>query len=265
MALAAVALIPSPLSAGVLGPVDIGAHESGVQRTRFVGRPATLYNYRWETDRSGDRVTFTARGNNNKSGAARVEWTERSVMEITAAGIRTVSWAKDSSGAEQESWKMDYNWAAHTAAYSYRNRATGKTDSKTVHFGANAYPADAMYFLLRGFPFENGVGAKISGEFVLTDGQVFTGTVILRAEERLNTPMGTIDTYKLEFKLGGLLGSMAPRMYMWFTRSAPHVFVRYEGKEDGLTSPRTVNELMSCEPAGCVPAQAPAANGASVQ
>jgi hypothetical protein len=249
-------LLPVIAVAGDLGNIDIAARESGVQQTRFVGKQPILYNYKWEMKRDGSRISYTAKGDNNKKGGKRVDWVENVVMELTDSGIRTLVWAKDSSGAEQENWKTEYDWAARTAAYTYVDRASGKKDAKTLKFGAKAYSGDAMYFMLRGFPFEKGAGAKIEGEFVLTDGQVFTGAIINRGEEQLQTAFGPLDTYKLEFKIGGAIGAFAPRMYIWFTKSEPHVFVRYEGKEDGLTKPRTVTDLLQYEPASRIKSEA---------
>lgn len=244
--------VPFAASAQTLGPIQIAPKESGIERTRFIGKDATLYNYSWEIDNQGGRILYAAKGDNNKQGAKRIEWTENVVMELVPGGLRTLSWAKDSSGAEQQSWKLEYDWTARKMKYSWKDRASGKTEAKTVDLGPNAYALDSMYFLLRGFPFDKGPGAKISGDFVLTNGQVFAASIIHRGEERLETPFGPLDTYKLEFKLGGAIGGLAPKMYSWYTKAAPHVFVRREGKDDGLTKPRTVNELLKFSPDGII-------------
>jgi hypothetical protein len=228
---------------------DIAPRESGVQRVRFTSGQKTLYNYRWELARDGRFVAFTGRGDNDKSGAARVEWVETARMELTADGLRTLAWTKDSSGAEQESWRIEYDWAARRATWTYRDRTSDdEAETKTLTFGPRAFAADNMYFFLRGFPFEQGEGAQIEGEFVLTDGKVMKGSVVHRGEERLETAFGPMDTYKLEFKPGGLVGALAPRMYIWYTKSAPHLFLRFDGRDEGVTSARTTNELIRYAP-----------------
>lgn len=253
--------IPVAGAGAGLGPIEIAPQESGVQMTRFEKKKDALYNYSWNVKREGGRVVFSARGDNNKSGPKRIEWTENSVMELDGSSLRTLTWAKDSSGAEQESWKLTYDWAARKVNYLYQDRATGKTESKSVELGSRAFSSDAMYFMLRAFPFEQGTGTRIDGDFVLTNGQVLPAYIILRGEEKLTTPMGTFETYKLEMKLKGALGGIAPKMFMWFTKDKPHLFVRYDGKEAGLTSGRTVNELLKFTPAEWIkpmPAQTPA-------
>jgi len=229
--------------------MDIAQRETGIQRVRYENETKTLYNYRWELTREGRIVTVTGKGDNDKKGPERVEWVETSKMELTPNGLQTLVWTKESSGAEQESWRMEYNWKARTATYAYRDRASGKTEEKTLAFGSKAYASDAMYFFLRGFPFEKGEGTKIEGEFVLTEGKVMSGSVIHRGEEKIKTAFGSLDTYKLEFKPGGFVGAFAPRMFIWFTKSKPHLFVRYDGKDDGLMNPRTTTELIRYTPA----------------
>ncbi|RJO66823.1 MAG: hypothetical protein C4523_11315 [Myxococcales bacterium] len=232
-----------------LNEAEIAPRESGVQLVRYADEQRPLYNYRWELVREGNRVTVTGRGDNDKKGPERVEWAETSMMEIAPGGLRTLVWTKESSGAEQESWRMKYDWAAHKVVYAYRDRASGKSEEKTLTFGPKAYASDAMYFFLRGFPFEKGEGAKVEGEFVLTEGKVMSGVVIHRGEEQIKTAFGPLDAYKLEFKPGGLLGAFAPRMFIWYTKSMPHLFVRFDGKDDGVMKPRTTNELVHYSPA----------------
>ena len=241
--------LPAAALAAELGPIEIAPQESGVQMTRFEKKTEALYNYSWNVKRDGGKVVFSAKGDNNKSGAKRIEWTENSVMELNGSSLRTLSWSKDSTGAEQESWKLTYDWAGGKVHYNYQDRAGGKKESKSVELGSTAFSSDAMYFMLRGFPFEQGPGARIDGDFVLTNGQVLPAYIILRGEEKVTTPMGTFDTYKLEMKLKGALGPIAPKMFMWFTKDKPHLFVRYDGKEAGITSGKPVNVLLKFSPA----------------
>ncbi len=241
--------LATPALAEGIGPIDVRARETGVQKTRFIGKDATLYNYSWEMDRDGARVVYSAKGDNGKQGAKRIEWTEKSVMEIVPGDVRTLSWVKESSGAEQQTWRLEYDWTARRMKYTWHDRATGKREEKTVELSSNAHAGDAMHLLVRGFPFQKGPGTRISGDFVMTNGQVFAASMIFRGEERIETAFGPVDAYKIEFKLGGAIGGLAPKMYTWYTKAAPHVFLRYEGKDDGLTKPRTVNDLIRYTPA----------------
>ena len=274
LAVVAVFMVPSMALSADIGPIDIAKVEGGVQKIHYVKKDKTIYNYSWKLKRDGKRVAFSAKGDNNKVGAKRIEWVENSVMELSGNSLRTLSWSKDSSGNEQESWKLTYDWQGRKMDYQWQNRKNGKKKSKTVKLGPKALSADAMYFMLRGFPFEKGKGTKIDGDFILTDGQALSAYIIMRGEKTITTPLGKIDTYKLEMKLKGALGPIAPKMYMWYTKSKPHLFVRYEGKENGLMKPRTANELIRYTPAADIkpvkvilPDQeaAPAADAASIK
>ncbi|MBI5526692.1 MAG: hypothetical protein HY897_10200 [Deltaproteobacteria bacterium] len=240
--------VPVLAASGGFETMEVAPRESGVQFIRYADGQAILYNYRWELAREGRRVTVNGKGDNNKAGAERVEWVETSEMEMAGGGLRTRVWIKESSGAEKESWRIEYDWTARKAAYTYRDRASGKTEARTVTFGPRAFAADAMHFVLRGFPFEKGTGTAIKGEFVLTDGSVTKGAVIHRGEERIGTAFGPLDTFKLEFRPSGIVGVLAPKMFIWYTKTTPHLFVRYDGKDDGFLKPRTTNELVKYSP-----------------
>ena len=169
-------------------------------------------------------------------------------MELSADGLRTINWTKKSTGAERMTWQLDYDWAAHRVRYNYVDAATGKKEAKTIKIEPGAISGDALNFVLRAFPFERGKGYQIKGQIIMTDGSALSGLIIHLGEEKLSTAFGTIDTYKLQLKPAGALGVVAPKMYMWFTKSAPHIWLRFDGRDEGLTSPRTMNTLLEYEP-----------------
>ena len=110
-------------------------------------------------------------------------------------------------------------------------------------------PVDWMYIMLRAFPFDKGKGYEQEGAFVLTDGKVMEGAIAHRGEARIKTVWGMLDCYKLELDPDGLTGVFAPSMYIYYTKSKPHVFVRFDGKDAGYFEDRTVNVLVKYEPA----------------
>lgn len=234
------------------GGILIGVRESGVQQIRYADSEETLYNYNWELIRkdaeNGTIITIHGRGDNNRKGEDRIEWTEESELELTKNGLRTLFWRKRSSGAEQETWLIRYDWTNRRAAYTHEDRLSEKKEEKTLAFGLNAYALDSINFHLRGFPFEKGKGTRLEGEFILTDGSVMEGAIVHAGEERLESAFGSLEAYKLEIDPWGFIGVFAPKMYLWFTKSKPHLFLRYDGKDDGLLKPRTVNELTGYKP-----------------
>ncbi|MDP8257520.1 MAG: hypothetical protein P9M14_17375 [Candidatus Alcyoniella australis] len=231
--------------------------ESGFSRIMWLEDDATLYNMRWTVkrfERDGRKFyLYDGQGDNGKSGAERIDWTEESSVEICDSGmLRTQYWKKVSSGAEQMTWDLRYDWTAHKLSYRFEDRVAGKVEEQQIAIADDAWPGDALNFLLRGFPFERGAGYKVTGNLLMTDGSVLGGHIIHHGEERIKTVFGEIDCYKLELKPTGALGWVAPDMFMWFTKAAPHCWVRYDGRDEGFIKPRTKNVLLQFEPAEAI-------------
>lgn len=233
---------------------EIAEHESGTQKIMFIESEKILYNFRWTMEKfAKDNKTFIrfkGYGDNDKKAAAeRIEWTEESLAELTANGIRSVYWEKKSTGAEQMSWLLEYDWTNLKAHYSWSDALTNKKEEKELKFTQDAISGDALYLVLRSFPFEKGAGYKYKAQIVLTDGSVINGYVINHGLEKLETAFGVLDAYKLELKPVGVVGAVAPDMFIWYTKSKPHIWLRFDGRDEGLFAPRTKNVLLQYSPA----------------
>jgi hypothetical protein len=110
---------------------------------------------------------------------------------------------------------------------------------KTITIDKKTIPGDALYLVLRGFPFEKGAGTVVEGQVLQGDGSMAKGQIIHRGEGKLTTPLGTFDTYKLELKPTGLLGALPTKLFMWFDKNAPHKVLRFDGFE-GVARTKTV-------------------------
>lgn len=232
---------------------EIADFESGVQKIMFAESNKTLYNFRWTMEKftkdGKTFVKFKGYGDNDKTiSSERIEWTEESLAELTPNGVRSVYWRKRSTGAEQMTWSLEYDWTNLKARYFWSDALTNKKEEKELKFTEGAIPGDALYIVLRSFPFERGVGYKYKAQIVLTDGSVINGYVINRGIEKLETAFGTIDAYKLELKPTGAIGVVAPDMFMWYTKTKPHIWLRFDGREEGPFQPRTKNVLIQYTP-----------------
>jgi hypothetical protein len=79
---------------------------------------------------------------------------------------------------------------------------------------------------------------------------LYTIRCIPRGRERVTVPAGTFECRKVELqvelgKVLSVLRPVLPKLYVWFTEAPPHHWIRYEGLEDGLRSPRIVIERTS--------------------
>lgn len=241
-------LATSSVGFAQLSKPQIADQESGFQVMYLQKNDGVLYNMRWTMKRvvSGEQsfLIYKMKGDNNLQGAARIEWDEKSTYEELPGMIRTKQWKKRSTGAEQMDWEINYDWERMEVSYAWADRATGKKDNRLLKLDDKTLAGDALYLLLRGFPFEKGPGYKITGR-VVTEGQAMTGELIHRGEETIDTPRGKIACYKLELKPTDLTGLLPTKFYMWFDKNPPHLCVRFDGLEGVDRTKTLVHEFAS--------------------
>ena len=252
--LAAILAISGTAAAQLASP-DIAEHETGYSKIQYIDSGKLLYNFHWTSTKfQKDGKTFVridAKGDNDLTGAKRIDWTEETLLEIAGPTVRSVYWKKKSTGAEHMTWSLDYDWTAKKADYQYNDEATGKKEAKKIDLKDGAVGGDALQVALRGFPFEKGAGTQFKSQIVTGDGMLIDGSIIFRGEETIVTPAGPVETYRLELKPSGALGLVAPKMLYWFAKAKPHAWIRYEGRDEGLTNPRTRNFLVEFDPKEC--------------
>jgi hypothetical protein len=241
-------------TAAQLSLADIAEKESGTQKISWEKTGETLYIMRWTLNKyKKDGQTFVKsalKGENIKQGDERIEWDESSLMVFRPEGLRTLWWKKDSRGAEKMHWSLKYDWDARKVQYAFSDDISGKKENKSNDFDADSLPGDAMNLMLRGFPFEKGAGTEIAANLLMGDGSGLRGRIIHRGEQKIKTALGEIDAYKLEIKPAGALGLVAPDMFAYFTKSKPHIWLRADGRDEGLLKPRTNNNLVEYQPKG---------------
>jgi len=227
----------------------IGAMESGSQCISYIESGEVLYNTSWTCTRSQsdpNLYTIETKGDNNTQGEGRIQWTEKVVFSNGTEGLRVQSWVKKSTGAEKQTWDMSFDWGSTKIDYSWADAIASKNKKKAIDFSGTVFAGDSMLFVLRGFPFDKGAGAKITGQLLDPSGMIISGDVIFIGEENIKTPLGTVAAYKLELKPSSFfLGMIAPTTYMWFTKADPHIWLRTDGKDNGMTNPKTKNVLKS--------------------
>ena len=105
--------------------------------------------------------------------------------------------------------------------------------------------------VLRSLPFER----KHSFQLHLfgNDDRLYDVNIDFRGREKVHTPIGDFDCYKVEMvpHLGFLdvVRKFLPKTHLWFTVAPPHFWVKYEGLENGISSPLIVMELSKYQPA----------------
>jgi hypothetical protein len=214
-----------------------------------------------------------------KDGAVR--WTAEWTMEPwTVAGRRAVRFTESGRGLyspfkERVQWSLESIWIADGSFFPLRFERT-ITDSKgtrlaverknfdqtkgTLRFerqgqtGAAeikdlAAPSDSLAIegiagILRFFPF--GENRSLKAHLLTNEPEMYDVTLEPRGTERLRTPGGDLDCFKIEvvphLGLLNILKPFFPKTYFWFTVTAPHLWVRYEGFENGRGTPEIIME-----------------------
>lgn len=90
-------------------------------------------------------------------------------------------------------------------------------------------------------------GHPFSAHLLTNEPRLYSVTFELRGKERVKTPAGDFECYKLELVPHlGILNTFRyffPKTFFWYTVAPPHYWIRYEGPENGPGTPQVVMEL----------------------
>jgi hypothetical protein len=121
----------------------------------------------------------------------------------------------------------------------------GRTETKTLEVPADTLAIEGLAGVLR---FANVPKSRSLSAHVLTnEPEVYSVSFEWRDEERVTTPAGEFNCYKVEMVPHlGLLNVVRPfiqKTYFWFTVAAPYNWIRYQGPESGPGTPEVVMSL----------------------
>ena len=253
LGLAIAGLVFARAAAAQFATPQIGESENGAQKIKFIESGKPLSDMKWTITRTTQNgkpvIKKELTGEWFKDGAGPITWKEESVFELADGTIRTLSWHKQSSGAEKETFQYDFDWTTRKLHAYYFDGVSGKKKDKTVSLEGDVIWGDAAELMIRGFPFEKGAGSKYTAKIMLEPNIIVSGQIVHRGEETIDTPFGKLPCYKLEMKATGAAAIVVPKTYYWVTKKAPHVQVLKESKENGPLDPRTINALVEYAPA----------------
>jgi hypothetical protein len=126
-----------------------------------------------------------------------------------------------------------------------RTRSGRSPETKQISIPPDTLTVEGIAGVLRFLPFEQ--WRPFTAHFLTNEPQLYEMKFEMRGKERVKTPAGEFECYKIELvpQLGLLnaLRPFLPRAYFWFSVAAPHFWVRYEGPENGQGTPQIVMEL----------------------
>jgi hypothetical protein len=216
-------------------------------------------NVRWTADwtmeparEQGQRaVRFTETGRGQYTPFREdVRWSLEAIWtaENSFSPVRVEKTFTDANGRTLMTEKKTVDRATSRATFE-RTRMSERPETKVVPVTPATLVGEGIAGVLRFLPFDHWRPFKT--QILTNEPAVYDLKVEMRGKERITTPAGVFDCYKVELvpQLGllNVVRPFAPKVYFWFTVAAPHFWVRYEGPETSPSSPHIVMELKSRE------------------
>jgi hypothetical protein len=210
----------------------------------------TRWRNRWSMERTtldGQPVLrFTERGDGIRSPFSQpVSWTIVSIWANDGAlrPLRSETRYTDSSGRDLRREIRSFDWTRNQLRFEQTD-AAGNRKEEVREVPASAMLADGIAGVLRGLDFNQ--AKPFRAHLMASDLKAYEVSFEVRGRERIQTPQGSIEAYKVEVvpHLGvlDLVRFLYPKTYFWFRVEPPHTWIRYEGLEDG---PGSVEIILS--------------------
>lgn len=126
-----------------------------------------------------------------------------------------------------------------------RRETGGLPETKSVEFPEDTLAPEGLAGVLRFVTIDR--SHDFSAHVLSNEPNVYSVTFEWRGEERVKTPAGEFECYKVEMVPHlGILNLIRPflsKTYFWFTKAEPHYWVRYEGSEGGPGTSDVAMEL----------------------
>jgi len=224
-----------------------------------------------------DKGSITVRDTNGKQRWS-ASWTMESssldgrpAVRFTETGRGQYSpYTTDVTWTIESVWSADGSFSPRTSTKTFRDAKgnTVGTETKTMDRNGNIRferrapnnenetktfkaPPDTLFVegiagVLRQLPFQRKTAFPM--HLLSNEPKLYEVTFEPRGRETVRTPAGEFDCYKIEVvphlgALSNLAKLFAAKSYFWFTVAAPHVWVRYEGYENGPGTPRIRMEM----------------------
>lgn len=192
-------------------------------------------------------VRFTEEGRGHLSSFPQeVHWSLESVWLAEDAFLpleseRTIS---DSDGRPLVIERKHFDREKGTVRFE-RQTTGGSSETRSLEVPADTLMIEGLAGVLRFVSFDK--AREFPAHVLSNEPRVYNVTFEWRGKERVKTPAGEFDCYKLEMvpHLGvlNLIRPFLPKAQFWFTVSNPHNWIRYEGPENGPGTPGIVMEL----------------------
>ena len=199
-------------------------------------------------EREGHRlVRFTEQGRGRVSAFQQeVRWSLEAAWRADNA-FQPIDFEKTintASGAMLSSEKKHFDLEKNTVRLEGQTRG-GRTETKTLPVPGDTLAVEGIAGILRFVPFER--SQSFAAHLLSNEPRLYDVTFETRGKEMVKTPAGDFECYKVQLvpHLGilNVFRAFYSKAFFWFTVAPPHVWVRYEGPENGPGTPDVVMEL----------------------
>ena len=199
-------------------------------------------------EREGKKaVRFTETGQGHVSPySGEVRWSLEAIWSADR-GLRPVSTEKivtSLAGAQIAVERKHFDLTKNIVTFE-RRFSDGRSETKSFSLPVDTLAVEGIAGVLRFLPLAQ--DSQFSAHLLSNEPRVYSVTFEVRGKERVRTPAGEFDAYKVEMVphlgLMSVFRAFAPKTFFWFAVQPPHFWVRYEGLENGPGTPEIVMEL----------------------
>jgi hypothetical protein len=192
-------------------------------------------------------VRFTEQGRGRVSNFRQeVQWSLEAVWSADD-GLRPLDsekTTKAASGALLLSEKKHFDRGTGVVRFE-RQFPGGPSESKSLPVAPDTLAVEGIAGILRFLPFQPSM--SFPAHLLSNEPSLYSVTMEARGRERVKTPAGEFECYKVELVphvgILNVFRAFYPKTFFWFTIAPPHRWVRYEGPENGRGTPEVVMEL----------------------
>jgi hypothetical protein len=242
---------------GVAGAADqfplppLALFEGGTYRARNLQSGEPLWEERWtlKQEAQGGRsvVHLEEQGQGIRDRTVPTRWTLTMTIDLWGSAPRVSSTREvwDLAGQPVAVEERTLEYGSGTGSLRTRDPRTGEATSRAFRVTAETVTPEFLPAMLRLLPATPDQQMQL--DLVTHGGSVLGLQAKIVGQERVEVPAGTYDCFKVELAPTGFTGLLArvllPKIIMWHTVAAPHIWIKFQGPAAGVGSPEIVREL----------------------
>jgi len=205
---------------------------------------------------SEDRYLLKEKGQGDYGNFTDILWDFESLMTLKSdvlCPLYTECIIRDRNSSQIFACKKEYDYDKKKIHITHRNKGNKIIKKITYPLKGNTTDFAGVVYFLR--PKINAIlqGEKIRFYLLSSEPGLYKVKAEFAAEEILIVGSKKIDTIKIKTTpnmgiFSGIARAMTPPTFLWYKKSPPHVWFKYEGLESGKDSPHIVTTVEEITP-----------------